>query len=160
MLLNLNQYCRFVMLSAISLSLGCSSGGKPTTVVPKNAGNAENNADSGRNLILQMPFDKAAELVMKNIGYAYRLSLAGGSPPANAKDLDAGKLATMRDMKEHAVEVLYGINPSKLPDGGAGHMLAWEKEPTNDGRRMVLMADCMTVKYMSEEEFNKTLKAK
>jgi hypothetical protein len=159
-MVNLAKYCQFILLGVILLLLGCS-GTKPTTVVPKNADNAaENNADSGRNLILQMPFDKAAELVMKNIGYAYRLSLAGGSPPANAKDLDAGKLATMRDMKEHAVEVLYGVNPSKLPDGGAGHMLAWEKEPTNDGRRMVLMADCMTVKYMSEEEFSKTPKAK
>jgi hypothetical protein len=146
-MVNLAKYCQFILLGVILLLLGCS-GTKPTTVVPKNADNAaENNADSGRNLILQMPFDKAAELVMKNIGYAYRLSLAGGSPPANAKDLDAGKLATMRDMKEHAVEV-------------AGHMLAWEKEPTNDGRRMVLMADCMTVKYMSEEEFSKTPKAK
>jgi hypothetical protein len=157
-MLNLTQYSRFVLLGAISLSLGCSSGAKSTSVVPKNA--AQNEAASGRNLILQMPFDKAAELVMKNIGKAYQISLNIGGPPANAKDLDAGKLATMRDMKEHAVEVLYGVNPNKLPDGGAGHMLAWEKEPTNDGRRMVLMADCVTVKYMSEEEFKKTPKAK
>jgi hypothetical protein len=106
-----------------------------------------------------MPFDNTAKLVMLNIGRAYRMALVD-KPPANAQELAAGKLATMRDMKDHPVEVLYGVNPSKLPDGGAGHMLAWEKEPTNDGGRMVLMADCVTVKYMGEEEFKKTPKAK
>jgi hypothetical protein len=129
-------------------------------------GNAKSSAtgktaqeDSGRNAILQQPFDMAAKLVLLNVGRAYEMCLVQGKPPKDKDELDA-LLTTTRDGKKRVIEVIYGVDPKKLPDDGVNHRLAWEKEPTNDGHRMVLMADGKTVKYLSQEEFDKTPRAK
>lgn len=115
---------------------------------------------SGRNTILQMPFDNVAKLVLLQIGAAYKIAIVTNNrPPKDAVELDAGVMKTKRDMQDHEVEVVYGVNPAKL-DNPADYMIAWEKEPTNDGYRMVMMADFTTVKYVSKAEFEKMKRAK
>ena len=137
-----------------------------TVVVPQGSdgqGAATQPGDgaSGRNTILQMPFDQMAKVKLINIGLAYRMAMASnGKPPKDAVELDAGPLKTKRDMQDHEVEVVYGVNPSRLQGDPADYMIAWEKEPTNDGYRMVMMADFATVKYVSQAEFEKMKKAK
>jgi hypothetical protein len=151
---SLGYLCAGVLL----VSPGCSTdAGRPANSASGPA--ASQNAEGGRSALLQKPFDRVAELAMLQIGRAYEISLAAGAPPKDKLDLGA-QLTTTRDLKKREVEVVYGVNPQKLPNGGAGHMLAWEKESTQDGHRMVLMADCRTVKYLSEEEFKNTPKAK
>ncbi|HQR07625.1 MAG TPA: hypothetical protein PLN21_12425 [Gemmatales bacterium] len=113
----------------------------------------------GRSAILQLPFDQIAKAKLLSIGYVYRMALASGKPPKDAEELGAGSLKTKRDMQEHEVEVVYGVNPARL-DNPADYMIAWEKEPTNDGYRMVMMADFTTVKYVSKAEFEKMKRAK
>ncbi|MFT3881204.1 MAG: hypothetical protein QM703_16260 [Gemmatales bacterium] len=117
---------------------------------------------SGRNTILQMPFDNAAKLVLLNLGRAYQMAMVSNNkPPKDAAELDVGPkgMKTLRDMQEHVIDVVYGVNPARL-DNPADYMIAWEKEPTNDGYRMVLMADFTTVNYVSKAEFEKMKKAK
>lgn len=116
---------------------------------------------SGRNTILQVPFDNAAKLVLLNIGRAYQMaSISLGKPPKTADELDAGVMKTKRDMQFREVEVVYGVNLQKLAEDAGKFMLAWEKTPDNDGNRMVLMADLTTVKYVNQNEFDKLPKAK
>jgi len=146
--------------------MGCRKPAAPTVVVPQSSGGQAAAAQpgegaSGRNTILQMPFDNVAKLVLLNIGRSYQMaSIANGKPPKDAVELDAGVMKTKRDMQDHEVEVVYGVNPKRLGDEPGEYMLAWEKLPTNDGYRMVLMADFTTVKYVSQAEFEKMKKAK
>jgi hypothetical protein len=158
-----------VLLSLFLLSvalIGCKKA-SPTSVVPQGSGAAREQqaaapgeGASGRNTILQMPFDNVAKLVLLNIGVAYKMaSVSNGKPPKNAAELDAGVMKTKRDMQDHEIEVVYGVNPARL-DNPADYMIAWEKEPTNDGYRMVMMADFTTVKYVSKAEFEKMKRAK
>ncbi len=143
--------------------LGCSGSRTETAVVPKSpsaaAGTGQGNA--GRNAILQMPFDQAARLALLDIGRAYRMAIASnGKPPKNADELGADRLKTRREGVDHPIEVLYGVDSSKLEDNGSKHLLAWEKTPDAGGGRVVLMADCITVSYVNEEAFQKMPKAK
>lgn len=158
---------RFALLVlCLTLIMGCRKTATPTVVVtPQESGGQAaaqpGEGASGRNTILQMPFDNVAKLVLLNIGKAYQMaSIANGKPPKDAVELDAGVMKTKRDMQDHEVEVVYGVNPKKLGDEAGEYMLAWEKLPTNDGYRMVLMADFTTVKYVSQAEFEKMKKAK
>lgn len=122
---------------------------------------AQGEGASGRNTVLQVPFDNAAKLVLLNIGRAYQMaSISLGKPPKTAGELDAGVMKTRRDMQDREVEVAYGVNLQKLGEDAGKYMLAWEKTPDNDGNRMVLMADLTTVKYVNQTEFDKLPKAK
>ena len=159
---------RFALLAlCFTFIVGCRKAPSATVVAPQGSdgqGAAAQPGDgaSGRNTILQMPFDQFAKVAMMNIGKAYQMAtLMNGKPPKDAVELDAGPngLKTKRDMQEHVVEVIYGVNPARL-DNPADYMIAWEKEPTNDGYRMVLMADFATVNYVSKAEFEKMKKAK
>ncbi len=166
---SIRSVARFALLLLCFIFIvGCRKPAAPTVVVPQGsdgqgAAAQPGEGASGRNTILQMPFDNVAKLVLLNIGYAYRLAIAGdGKAPKNAVEagLEPRNLKTKRDMQDHEVEVVYGVNPSRLQGDPADYMIAWEKEPTNDGYRMVLMADFTTVKYVSQAEFEKMKKAK
>ncbi len=118
---------------------------------------------SGRNTVLQMPFDNAAKLVMLNIGRSYQMAVvANGKPPRNAEEagLESRNLKTKRDMQDREVEVVYGVDVKKLGDDASSYALAWEKTPDNNNGRMVLMADYVTVKYVSTAEFEAMKKAR
>ena len=148
---------------AVSL-LGCNKAkqSNPEDEKPKALNVAPGDPAAGRNVILQMPFDKVAELAMKNIGYAYKLAYAAnGKPPKNMEELgvEPRNLRTKRDMQDRDVEVLYGVDVMKL-QAAEDYMLAWEKTPDNGGGRMVLMADMTTVRYMTTDVFEKMKKAK
>ena len=156
-----------LLLLCFTFLMGCRKPAGPTVVAPQGpqgqaAAAQPGEGEKGRNTLLQMPFDQVAKLVMINVGKAYQMAtLMNGKPPKDAVELDAGTngLKTKRDMQFHEVDVAYGVNLAKL-DNPADYMLAWEKEPTNDGYRMVLMADIVTVKYVSQAEFEKMKKAK
>lgn len=155
---------RLIILGLGLAALGCSGDKKPTTVLPKGsphsaAGNDNPDAGSGRDAILQRPFDMVAKMVLLKIGVEYRMALATGKPPKSKAEFET-PLKTKRDLVDREVEVLYGVDPTKMEDKGSKHMLAWEKEPDSSGGRMVLMADCVTVNYLNEEQFKNTPKAK
>lgn len=163
------QTHRWVILPLLcfAMALGCAkkpitTGTGPAGTGPvANQGAAPGDGASGRNTILQMPFDNVAKLVLLNIGKAYQMaSIANGKPPKDAVELDAGVMKTKRDMQDHEVVVLYGVDPKRLQGEPSDFMIAWEKEPTNDGYRMVMMADFQTIKYVSQAEFDKMKKAK
>lgn len=152
-----------LLMSVMVGLLGCSGSKTGTVVVPKtpSSAGAASGQGGGRNAILQAPFDQAAKLVLLNIGQAYRMAIAAnGKPPKNADDLGVDRLKTRRDGVDHEIEVLYGVDPSKLEDHGSKHPLAWEKTPDASGGRIVLMADCVTVSYVNDEAFHKMPKAK
>lgn len=156
-------------LIPVCLSIGCGKSveatfaSKAPPVVPVQGQPQPGPAEgaSGRNTVLQVPFDNAAKLVLLNIGRAYQMaSISLGKPPKSASELDAGVMKTKRDMQFREVEVVYGVNLQKLGEEAGKFMLAWEKTPDNDGNRMVLMADLTTVKYVNQNEFDKLPKAK
>lgn len=114
-------------------------------------------------MVLQLPFDNVAKLVMTNIGTSYRLAcIVDNRPPKNAAEagLEPRQLKTKRDMQDRDIEVVYGVDVRKLGDNAADYALAWEKTPDNNNGRMVLMADYVTVKYVSTAEFEAMKKAK
>jgi len=169
---SLRKYTQIALaLLCFSLLAGCRKVSPTATapLTPDKAGQqavavplASGEGKSGRSAILQLPFDQVAKLALMNIGKAYQMaSISNNKPPRDATELDVGPigLKTKRDMQFHEVEVIYGVNPAKL-DNPADYVLAWEKEPTNDGYRMVLMADYVTVKYVSQAEFEKMKRAK
>ncbi len=151
----------------LCLILGCGkkTASSATAGINPGAGNnapATGEGASGRNLVLQVPFDNAAKLVMLNIGVAYRQAMAtNDKPPKNMDELglEPKNLKTKRDMQDREIEVLLGVDNRKL-DEASNFALAWEKTPDNGGGRMVLMADFVTVKYVSNAEFEAMKKAK
>ena len=163
------RFCIFLM--GLCLLVGCNkpvpmaslvkagpgAGASPVGAAGKGEG------DSGRNSILQVPFDNVAKLVMMNIGKAYQLAMAAdGKAPKNAEEagLEPRNLKTKRDMQDREIEVVYGVDVKKLGEDAGSYALAWEKTPDNGGWRMVLMADFVTVKYVAQAEFDRMKKAK
>lgn len=158
-----------MMLCVTLLSLtGCKKKAETTQTVPGQPGATQvavpqEEGKTGRNSVLQVPFDNVAKLVLLNIGRAYQMAtISENRPPKNAEEagLEPRNLKTKRDMQDHEVEVLYGVDVKKLGDDPGQYALAWEKTPTNDGYRLVLMADFQTVKYLPTAEFEKLKKAK
>lgn len=160
---------KYVLIAAlVGLVTGCSTQQAPqaaqkATKPPFTTRPEPSKPDpaSGRNSVLQVPFDEAAKLVLLDIGRAYQIaSISNGKPPKNAEELGAGRMKTKRDMQDRDVEVAYGVDPKKLGDVPGNFMIAWEKTPDNDGCRMVLMADFTTIKYVTQKEFDGMKKAK
>ena len=159
--------CIFLMGLCVFFCVGCKKAVPTATATKVNVGGdaggaaAAGEGNSGRNSVLQVPFDDTAKVVLLNIGRNYQMaSIANGKAPKDAVELDAGKMKTLRDMQEHEVEVAYGVDVKKLGDDPGSFMLAWEKTPTNDGYRLVLMADFTTIKYVAQAEFERMKKAK
>lgn len=155
-----SSHCLQCLCLGLCLIAGCAK----KTPTGTNAGTqqAPFEGTAGRNVVLQLPMDNANKLILTKIGYAYRLAMAGSDkPPKNMEELGVTPkdLKTNRDMQEREVVVLYGVDNRKL-DNAADYALAWEKTPDNNNGRMVLMADYVTVKYVSTAEFEAMKKAK
>lgn len=166
----MNKRLFLLMGVCLVLSAGCSKAPLAGPVALQDssksggaqAGQGKGDGDSGRNSVLQVPFDNAAKLVMANVGKAYQLAMAAdGKAPKNADEagLDSRNLKTKRDMQDREIEVVYGVDVRKLGEDAVNYAIAWEKTPDNGGWRMVLMADLMTVKFVAQAEFDRMKKA-
>jgi hypothetical protein len=99
---------------------------------------------------------------LRNIGRAYSI-VSISHPPHGWDDLKEGMeghtpLSSPRDKQPY--QVVWGVNISNLQSASGETLLAWEQTADADGGRCVLMADCQSVKYVKEEEFQKLEKAK
>lgn len=90
---------------------------------------------------------------LRTLGEAYRAHLTHAKKPPRAADLAGvfGDLTSARD--NEPFEIVWGVDLGKLPDGGSGMRLAWEKTAAADGSRCVLMADGKTAKAVTAAEF-------
>jgi hypothetical protein len=99
-----------------------------------------------------------SERNLQEIARAYREALKK-SPPQNAEELrvylkrGGEELISPRDQQPY--EFNWGIDPSQLPQGGFGRLLAWEQTASEDGFRCTLLADCMSVVYANEVLFER-----
>jgi len=94
------------------------------------------------------------------VGEAYLEHLAEEKKsPAEADFAELKDLWTSsRDNKPFVI--VWGVDLTKLPGGGIGHVLAWEQTPNGEGNRCVLLADGKTAKVLPDAEFQKLPKAK
>jgi hypothetical protein len=104
---------------------------------------------------------------LRRLGQLYLRALQKGSPPQSPQELKAVEGADDEDYDYLTAErsgepfvIVWGLNPAQLPDGGSTMLLAWEASADGHGGRFVEMADCRTSKYLSEEQFQSTPKAK
>jgi hypothetical protein len=90
---------------------------------------------------------------LRILGEAYRDHLKFEEKPPRAADLAyiTDDLNSGRDNEPFVVT--WGVDPAKLPNGGAGALLAWETTGDADGSRCVLMADGKTAKVVTAAEF-------
>ena len=97
---------------------------------------------------------------LQHVSEAYREHLAAEKmPPAQGDFAEVkDKWTSSRDDKPFVI--VWGVDLAKLPDGGTGHVLAWEQTADTDGNRCVLLADGKTAKAMTDAEFQKLPKAK
>ena len=70
--------------------------------------------------------------------------------PADLADV-AGDMVSARD--NQPFEIVWGVDLAKLPNGGTGYRLAWEKTGAADGSRCVLLADAKTARVATAAEF-------
>jgi len=97
---------------------------------------------------------------LKLVGEAYREHLAAEKmPPAEADFAELKNSWTSRRDDKPFV-IMWGVDLAKMPDGGIGHVLAWEQTADADGNRCVLLADGKTAKVLPDAEFQKLPKAK
>jgi hypothetical protein len=101
----------------------------------------------------------ATQDLLRLLGSEYRRHLkAAKAPPQAAVFQDMlEQLRSARDGQQFAVQ--WGVDLERLPDGGAGLLLAWEQTADKAGDRCVLMADGKTVKVVPEDEFGKLPRA-
>jgi len=97
--------------------------------------------------------------VLRMVGEAYRFHLTYEKKPPQAADFadEAGDWKSQRDGEP--LVVVWGVDPARLPDGGAKALLAWEKTADADGSRCVLLADGKTAKVVTAAEFTALPKA-
>lgn len=96
---------------------------------------------------------------LRILGEAYRVHLTHDKKPPRAADLAdvLGDVTSARD--KEPFEVVWGVDPAKLPNGGTGHRLAWEATAAADGSRCLLLADAKTAKVVTATEFEALPKA-
>lgn len=87
------------------------------------------------------------------VGKAYRGHLAREKQPPTAADFVELVPVWTSDRDDQPFEIVWGVDLNKLPNGGTGHRLAWEKVGAADGTRCVLLADGRTAKVMTATEF-------
>jgi hypothetical protein len=109
----------------------------------------------------------ATQYGLRRLGELYLRVLQKGSPPLSPQDLkaveridDEGYDYLTAERSGEQFVVVWGVNPAQLPDGGSTMLLAWEASADGMGGRFVEMADCRTSKYLTEEQFQSTPKAK
>jgi hypothetical protein len=92
---------------------------------------------------------------LRLVGRAYRRHLVADKVPPREEDLrDIIDVCRSQRNGEPFV-ILWGVDLTALPGGGVGMLLAWEQTADKNGTRCVLMADGMTTKVVSDEEFYK-----
>ena len=97
--------------------------------------------------------------LLRVAGKAFRrhAELAKALPTADdLRDAFAG-LRSQRDGRPFVI--LWGVDLAALPGGGSGMLLAWEETADATGRRCVLMADGVTARVVSAEEFDRLPRA-
>jgi hypothetical protein len=98
--------------------------------------------------------------LLRLVGRAYRRPLAAGKAPPREEDF-GDVLDVWRSHRDgQPFVILWGVDLTRLPEGGAGLLLAWEQTADKGGARCVLMADGKTTKVVSDDEFNKLPRAK
>jgi len=97
--------------------------------------------------------------LLRVAGKAYRRHAELAKAPPTADDLrDAfAGLRSQRDGRPFVI--LWGVDLAALPGGGSGMLLAWEETADATGRRCVLMADGVTARVVSAEEFDRLPRA-
>ena len=98
--------------------------------------------------------------MLRSAGRAYLRGLAVTKTPPSEEDfrevIDLWR--SRRDEKPFVIQ--WGVDLSRLPEGGAGVLLAWEQSPDDKGQRAVLMADGKTAKVVTSDEFERLPRAK
>jgi hypothetical protein len=96
---------------------------------------------------------------LRIVGEAYRDHLKYAKKPPQAADLAdlVGDITSARDNDPFVI--VWGVDLAKVPDGGGGLLLAWEKTGAPDGSRCVLLADGRTAKVVPAAEFQALPKA-
>lgn len=98
--------------------------------------------------------------MLRVVGRSYMRRLAEHKAPPREEDIGEALQFWRSRRDEKPFVILWGVDLTKLPDGGAGKLLAWEQAPDDKGRRCVLMADGKTAKVVTAEEFEKLPRAK
>jgi len=97
--------------------------------------------------------------LLKLVGQAYRRHLAEEKVPPKAEDYSDGADVWRSSRDRQTFVIQWGVDLTKLPDGGRAMLLAWEQTAAADGSRCVLMADGETAKVVTADEFEKLPKA-
>jgi hypothetical protein len=95
------------------------------------------------------------QMNLRQIGLGYKTAALLGTvrgPDELGKEF-APLLKSVRD--DQPLEIVWKVDPSKVQDA-SNTRLAWEKNGDREKGRYVLMADCTTIRYLTEAEFNKT----
>jgi len=98
---------------------------------------------------------------LQQIGIAYR-NCAITAPPRKIEELMPfleNDAKTEKLLRDGTIVVIWGV-VIDLVANGSETILAYEKDADEQGTRYVLMANCSTVKAMSNDEFQKAPKAK
>ena len=98
--------------------------------------------------------------MLRLVGKAYREHLAEEKKPPAEADFAGLKDVWTSNRDDKPFAFAFGADLTKLPDGGIGHVLAWEQTADAEGNRCVLLADGKTAKAMPDAEFQKLPKAK
>jgi len=96
---------------------------------------------------------------LKVVGRAYRRHLVADKVPPREEDL-RDIINVCRSQRDgQAFVIIWGVNLTRLPEGGVSMLLAWEQTADKSGARCVLMADGVTTRFVSEDEFKKLPRA-
>jgi hypothetical protein len=91
--------------------------------------------------------------MLRSVGNAYREHLAREKTPPQAVDFEELLDVWRSHRDDQPFEIVWGVDLTRLPDGGTGRRLAWEKTGAADGSRCVLLADGKTAKVVAPPEF-------
>jgi hypothetical protein len=103
---------------------------------------------------------ETTQKLLKLVGKAYRQQLAQEKAPPRAEDNTELLAVWKSDRDGQPFVIQWGIDLTRLPDGGRGMLLAWEQTGAADGSRCVLMADGETTRVVTTDEFRALPKAK
>ena len=97
---------------------------------------------------------------LRLVGKTYRRHLLSAKMPPTEADMTELTDVWRSSRDDKPFVIVWGVDLAKLPDGGAGHVLAWDQTADAGGIRCVLLADGKTAKAIPDAEFLKLPKAK
>jgi hypothetical protein len=98
--------------------------------------------------------------LLRLVGRSYTRRLAQAKTPPQEEDVAEVRDYWRSRRDEKPFVILWGVDLTRLPDGGSGMLLAWEQTADDTGCRCVLMADGKSVKVVNSDEFEKLPRAK